>query len=87
MEDEKESSKGRPSNQELCVLTQTLHYCQLQLALAKSMCQRLNRGICHLPLWRRSPVAAAAADFQQPLRGIQVEREALCSRETGGTGL
>ena len=42
MEDEKESSKGRPSNQELCVLTQTLHYCQLQLALAWSIARWLR---------------------------------------------
>ena len=72
MEDQKESSKGRPSNQELGISTQTLqYYCQPQLALVKSMCQRLYSGMCHLPLWRMNPVAVVAVDFQQPLRGIQ----------------
>ena len=38
----------------------------------------------HLP----SACAAASADLQHPLQGIQgIEWGTLCSRETGGTGL
>ena len=33
------------------------------------------------------PRAAAAVDLQQPLREFRVEWGALCSRESGGTGL
>ena len=55
----------------------------LPRALSKTKQQR------HLPFASKEiePHVAIAVDLQQPLRDFRVEWDALCSRQSGGTGL
>ena len=65
-------------------------YCQWQIGTCWDHCQQLNNnGICHLPLWRMNPepCTVAAVDLQHSLRKFRVEKDTLCSRKSGGTGL
>ena len=64
--------------------------CQLQIGACQEHLPRTEQYQGHLPSAsaETEPCAAAAADCQHALRGIQGgEWGTLCSRETGGTGL
>jgi len=63
---------------------------QLQIGTAKALPVTEQQPQVHLPSAsaETEPCAAAAANLQYPLRGMQGgEWGTLCSRETGGTGL
>ena len=47
----------------------------------------LSKGARHLPVWRLNPALRQLLTFNTPGREFREENEALCSRETGGTGL
>ena len=64
--------------------------CQLQIGACQGHLPGTEQQQGHLPSASAGiePCAAAAADLQHPLRGIQGGKwGTLCSRETGGTGL
>ena len=64
-----------------------IHSVNYKLALTKSITNAWTTR--HLPSASTEiePHAAVAVDLQQPLRKFRVEWGALCSRESGGTGL
>ena len=53
--------------------------CQLQIGTYQEHCQRLNnKGFCHLPLWRLSPMLLWLLTFNNP-QGSSGWSEALCA--------
>ena len=69
----KMEGRTRRVHQRMNWLGSITHSVNYKSALDKSICQWLNKNksIFHLPLQRRNPSVAAAADLQHSLRGIQ----------------
>ena len=51
--------------------------CQLQIGTYQWL--NNNKGTCHLPLWRLSPVLLQLPTFNVPWGEFRVESEALCA--------
>ena len=69
--------------------TSSWYLCQLQIGTCDKHWPEtdLQQGICQLPLRRLTPVLLKLPTVSIHWGEFRVESQALCSRETGGTGL
>ena len=69
--------------------TSTWCHCQLQIGTCKEHLPWTDpqQGISRLPQRRRNPVLLRLPTFSSCWGGFRAEKQAPCSRETGGTGL
>ena len=72
--------KTRIVHQRMSWLDSITHSANYKLALAKSICQRLNnKGIFHPPLQRLNPLLLQLPTFNSPWGEFRVESEAPCA--------